>query len=319
MDHQGYTFFIGDIALDEYYSAAYFPNLRDKVIVHTLPAQMGGMIANAASVYASYLQPTKFLSALNNGFISQQLCENLRDAGIDTTYIIRDDTLPDSKTIIILAENEHTVFIPTMGIQRLEITPETLEAICNAEYIYSNFCELKPLCCGDLDAASILSKAKANGSKIWCDLDVADLQTGEDQLFAYVDTLFVNETGFNNLMRNKTEEETKQFLFQKGIQMIVVTYAEKGCRIFTTHNEFTVKGINVPITDVTGAGDTFCSSFLYAYRRTENIQLSAEFANFAAARAVTIMGGRAGACGTEAVFQFIKEHSEDFARFGNLK
>ncbi|CEG26375.1 carbohydrate kinase family protein [Bacillus sp. B-jedd] len=315
MDHQGYTFFIGDIALDEYYSTEYFPKIRDKVIVHTLPSQMGGMIANAASVYASYQQPAKFLTGLNNGFISQKLCESLRESGIDITYMVWDDSLPDAKTIIILAEDEHTIFIPTMGIQRLEISPETLKAICNAEYIYSNFCELKPLTSGDLDAAGILSRARSHGAKIWCDLDVGDLHPQEEHLFNYVDTLFVNEIGFKNLSGTKSEEETKQFLFQKGIEMIVVTYADKGCRIFTEQNEFTVKGINVPVTDVTGAGDTFCSSFLYAYKLTKNIQLSAEFANYAAARAVTIMGGRAGACGTETVLQFIKEHGEDTERF----
>ena len=46
-------FFIGDVALDEYYQADYFPKIKEKIIVHTLPAQMGGSIANAACVFQS--------------------------------------------------------------------------------------------------------------------------------------------------------------------------------------------------------------------------------------------------------------------------
>ena len=39
------VFFIGDVAMDEYYSAPYFPKIKEKILVQTLPAQMGGMIA----------------------------------------------------------------------------------------------------------------------------------------------------------------------------------------------------------------------------------------------------------------------------------
>ena len=41
-------FFIGDVSLDEYYQAEYFPKIKEKILVKTLPAQMGGSIANAA-------------------------------------------------------------------------------------------------------------------------------------------------------------------------------------------------------------------------------------------------------------------------------
>ena len=40
------VFFIGDVALDEYYSAPYWPVLKDKVLLRTLEPQMGGSIAN---------------------------------------------------------------------------------------------------------------------------------------------------------------------------------------------------------------------------------------------------------------------------------
>jgi len=48
-----YCVFIGDVALDEYYKADYWPTIKDKVLVDALTAVPGGMIANAACVAAA--------------------------------------------------------------------------------------------------------------------------------------------------------------------------------------------------------------------------------------------------------------------------
>ena len=48
-----YNVYIGDVALDEYYSADRWPGPADKGFVKTLPAVPGGMIANAACVSAA--------------------------------------------------------------------------------------------------------------------------------------------------------------------------------------------------------------------------------------------------------------------------
>ena len=82
------VFFIGDVAMDEYYSAPYFPKIKEKILVQTLPAQMGGMIANAACVYAGYGAPVSFLTALNPGVVSKELCRGLNEAGIDTEFMV---------------------------------------------------------------------------------------------------------------------------------------------------------------------------------------------------------------------------------------
>ena len=313
------VFFIGDVALDEYYSAPYFPRIKDKVLVQALSSQMGGMIANAACVYASFGGRASFLAALNSGAVSRQLCDGLQEAGLDVTYMVWDDSLPDSKTIIILAENEHTVFIPTLNLQKIELPLAALDAICASDYLYSAFCELRPLHHRELDAAGILARAKASGCRLWCDLDVADIRDEDERFFEYVDTLFVNEAGFQNLTARAPGGDVPGWLFSKKLTLLVVTKAENGCAVFESgKEEYAVHGINVPVVDVTGAGDTFCSSFLYARTRTGDIRLCAEFANFAAARAVTGMGPRAGADGVDAVLDFMCTNGGDPNRFSFL-
>lgn len=319
MTNKKQVFFIGDVALDEYYSAPYFPKIKDKVLVQTLPPEMGGMIANAACVYASYGAEASFLAALNSGEISRKLCGGLKDAGLDTTHMVWDDTLPDSKTIIILAEKEHTVFIPTMNIQTIELPDAAFAALCASHYLYSTFCELRPLRHKGLDVFEVLDKVKLGGCKLWCDLDVADIREDDERFFEYVDTLFINETGYERLAARTPNAAVSEWLFAKGIQMLIVTKSSEGCGVFLPgHAEIAVPGVRVPVVDVTGAGDTFCSSFLYAHTRTDDVMLCAEFANYAAARAVAHMGPRAGAAGVVAVLDFIKANEGDHDNFSFL-
>ena len=74
-------------------------------------------------------------------------------------------------------------------------------------------------------------------------------------------------------------------------------------------------GIPVEVVDVTGAGDTFGSSFLHAVMHSDDMKLCAEFANFAAARAVTGLGARYGAASAAELRRFIKMHSGEAERY----
>jgi ribokinase len=309
------VFFIGDVALDEYYEAPYFPTIRDKVIVQTLKPEMGGMIANAACVFSCYGGKAGFIAALNTGFISKKLCDNLNDLGIDTQYIAWDDNLPDSKTIIILAENEHTVFIPTMNLQRLELSDQAFKALLEGSYIYSNICELRPLRHKEQNLADILSILKQSNVELWCDIDVADISSSDDYLFHYIDTVFMNDVGMKRLEQH-FNKDIPEVLFAYGVNQIIVTEAKNGCSVFKKYGDsFRIDGIKVKVRDVTGAGDTFCSSYLYAYIKTKNSRISAEFANYAAARSVTGKGARYGSTGVKDVIDFIRSNHGNVVRF----
>ncbi|HBR03580.1 MAG TPA: hypothetical protein DD738_13330, partial [Ruminiclostridium sp.] len=127
--------FIGDVALDEYYKAEYFPQIKEKVGVETLPAQTGGMIANAAAVYASYTDGVEFCGVLNSGAVSKMLCEDLNASNVGTRFVMTDNRLADSKVIIILAEDEHTVFIPNINVTEIPLTDEAYYALLQADWV----------------------------------------------------------------------------------------------------------------------------------------------------------------------------------------
>lgn len=108
-------------------------------------------------------------------------------------------------------------------------------------------------------------------------------------------------------------------LHARGVRLVVVTLAERGADVFERGREpLHVPGVSVDVVDVTGAGDTFCSAFLFASLATDDMGLAARFANAAAARAVTVLGGRGGAGGVRAVLEFAREHGLDVTGFGTI-
>ena len=98
--------------------------------------------------------------------------------------------------------------------------------------------------------------------------------------------------------------------------IVVVTRAEQGASVYmANHVPLEVEGWPVEVVDVTGAGDTFCSSFLYANLCSDDIELCARFANAAAARAVCGMGPRSGAVGATSVLDFMSQRGVDITPF----
>lgn len=296
-----YAVFFGDVAQDEYYVAPYFPTAGDKVIVQEMEAQFGGSVANSASIYAGFGMPTSFISQLNSGPLTQKLLAQLREQDVDTSHVIFDEAVPDSHCIIIFSGGQNIVLIPALGITHTEITPEVFEHIAGAEFLVSTLTDVKPFRRGELGAAEVVDALRARGVKVVIDLDVYNPENHGSGLLERCDILFMNSLGAERLRESGTSISD---LLEGGATAVVITRDSAGCELHTAAGIHVVRGIPVDVVDVTGAGDTFTSSFLYAYSRDGDLAAAAEFANAAATRAVTGVGARAGRATREEVEAF---------------
>lgn len=290
-----YCVFIGDVALDEYYRTEYWPTIKDKAMVDTLPAIPGGMIANAACVAAALGQNVKFLSVLNNGVITKFLLEDLEISGVDTSLVLFDNALADSKTMIFLIEDEHTIFIPKLGNKVLNLSRAQLEIVSKADYIYTTPSEIADLRCDDMSSTDIIAYCRNKGVKLVFDIDVDYIKDGQEDRYRNLDIVFFNEVGFESYRASLDTQTAAERLLSYGLELVVVTLAENGCLVYSPEDFFHSPGFHVDVVDVTGAGDTFCSSFMYAYQLGKGIHYAARFANAAASICVSKMGARAGA------------------------
>ena len=301
-----YSVFIGDVALDEYYKSDYWPTIKDKALVDALPAIPGGMIANAACVSAALGMNVKFLAALNSGAITQFLLEDLEKSGVDTSLVVFDETLADSKTMIFLVGNEHTVMIPRLGLEYIELTLAKLDILANAQYIYTTPSEIATLHCADMDSEDIIDYCRSNGAKLVYDVDVDYIQDGSEDRYKRLDILFFNEVGFDRYRGMLDQRAAADRLLGYGLELIIVTLAEKGCVVYSKDETIHSPAFEVEIVDVTGAGDTFCSSFLFALSLDKGIKYAAEFANAAASICVSRLGARAGAVSRQEIERIMR-------------
>jgi sugar/nucleoside kinase (ribokinase family) len=292
---ENYCVFIGDVALDEYYRADIWPTIKDKILVDTLPAIPGGMIANAACVAAALGMNVKFVSTLNSGPISRFLLDDLEKSGVDTSLVIFNDSLPDSKTMIFLVGDEHTIFIPRLGIERIEITNEQLSILANADFIYTTPSEIGTLHCGAMTGRDIIDHCRKNGAKLVFDIDVDYIKDHNEEQYKRLDIAFFNEVGFDRYRGALDPSAAAKRLISHGLELVIVTLARQGCMVYSKNETIHCPAFEVEVVDVTGAGDTFCSSFLYALSLDKGIQFAAEFANAAASICVGKLGARGGA------------------------
>lgn len=295
--------FFGDVAQDEYYAAPHFPDAGDKVIVETLPTQFGGMVANAAAIFAHYGMPTSFMSQLNSGSLTQKLLGQLRELGLNTDYVIFDEDVPDSRCIVLLSGDQHVVIIPNLGITHSEITPEAFEHIAEAEFLVTTLTDARPFRMGDLTAPEVLQAFRDRGVKIIMDLDVYNLENHPSRLIEYCDILFMNSLGERRFIESGNDIEA---CIAGNVIAVIVTRDSEGCELHTAEGVTLVPGFPAEVVDVTGAGDTFSSSFLYAYSTTANLCKAAEFANAAAALSVGLVGARGGMTTQKTVHAFME-------------
>ena len=303
MSERKLSVFFGDVAQDEYYAASHFPTAGDKVIVEALPTQFGGMVANSAAIFAHYRRPTSFISQLNSGSLTQELLAQLRDVGLNTDYVIFDESVPDSQCIVLVSGDQHVVIIPKLGITHTEITPETFEHIADAEFLVTTLTDARPFRMGDRTAPEVLQAFRERGVKIVMDLDVYNLENHPSGLIEYCDILFMNSLGERRFTESGNDIEA---CLAGNAIAVIVTRDSDGCELHTAEGVTLVPGFSVEVVDVTGAGDTFSSSFLFAYSTTESLYEAAEFANAAAALSVGQVGARGGMTTQETVQAFME-------------
>ena len=157
------------------------------------------MIANAAAVHAGYGAPTRFLWAMNEVPLSDALLDDLAGMGIDTSLVIADPALADSRNIIVLADGEHTVLTPALGLETIELTDAAFDpsAARGTSTRRSATCARSGMRSG---RRAVIDAFRLAGARLVLDLDVGALRPGDEDLVSRADILFVNRRGFDRLL-----------------------------------------------------------------------------------------------------------------------
>ncbi|MCC6312710.1 MAG: carbohydrate kinase family protein [Thermomicrobiales bacterium] len=304
------AFFIGDVALDEYFTADRWPGLGDKAMLQPLATYVGGSIANAAAVHAGYGAPTEFVSLLNRGEGSRRLCAELAAGGVGVAHMLHDETMPDSRTIVVLVDGEHAVLIPELGDAPMILPDATLAALRRPGFLYATPGRIRRLRASGMDALAVLRSAQAAGRQVVYDLDVEGVDPRDEPFLRGARAVIVNRIGFSASFAGWSDERIIEWMRRREIGMLAATLAAEGCRAYVPDRTIAVPGLAVSVVDVTGAGDTFGGSLVYALERTDDPAVALRFANAAGAASVTRRGPRAGVGSAANVLAFMAAHGQ---------
>lgn len=132
---------------------------------------------------------------------------------------------------------------------------------------------------------------------------------GIDQLFPYIDVLFMNETEAVHYSRKQTAREAAESFARSG-GMAVIKLGNKGSLAVVSGRYYEAAPFRVHTVDTTGAGDSFNAGFIYGFLKGLDPQECLEYGNGCGALNVTALGGNTGFPDTETLHQFIKSQKK---------
>lgn len=286
-----YVIAIGAAAIDEYYLAKQWPQEGSKELVKYKEDMVGGMIPNAACVFAGYGVKTYLLDTLKgHSPKTDMMIEDFKSYGLNTELIRYDDGIPDAKTMIVLTEKEKTILVVDPEKPELEISGDELEIFRNASYIYTTPLEFKRI----RGWKELMADLKAHHTQLVFDIEASTVDACDTDLIYHADILFFNEFGFEKIRGGKTEEDAFAEMFQSGVKIVTITMGEKGSYTVTETESCRVPAVKQAVVDTTGAGDTFNSSFVTCLLMGKGLKETAEFANAAGGYSVTKLGPKGG-------------------------
>lgn len=306
-----YVIAIGAAALDEYYTADTWPSEGGKAMVDYKEDMIGGMIPNAACVFAGYGVHTYLVDTLkNNSKKTDMIVSDLKAHGVKTGLLRYQDDIPDARTIIIRTHRERTILVVEPHKPLLDIKACELDIFRKASYIYTTPVELKNI----RNYMEFVDDMKNHHVKLAFDIEASTVDACDKELIYKGDVLFFNEFGFEKIKGNRGEEEAFSEMFENGVEIATITLGEKGSFTATKNETFRTPAVKQQVVDTTGAGDTFNSSFITYLLMGKSIREAALFANAAGGYSVTQYGPKGGVNDLSFIEELVTRYYQDNGR-----
>ena len=313
---------IGEALID------FIPNQKGCELKHVTGFErvVGGAPANVSAVVAKLGGKSNFISKLGEDAFGDHIIEILKDANVNTDYILRTDKANTGLAFVSLKEDGNRDFSfyrnpsSDMLLEESELKQEWFE-----DCYCLHFCSVDLIECPMKNThKKAIEYALQNKSIISFDPNVRlPLWDSEESCreaileflpLAHIVKISDEElefiTGYNNI------DEAKTVLFNGNVKMILFTKGKDGAEIHTKDRIVEIPGHVVDVADTTGAGDSFIGSFLFRILQDsidvneldsisdETLKEYLLFSNYYAANSTT----KKGAIGSYATLDEIKEY-----------
>ncbi|SHO47518.1 carbohydrate kinase family protein [Anaerocolumna xylanovorans] len=224
--------------------------------------------------------------------------------GIDTKYLLQREDKSTHFDIVISDKKT--------GGRNILYYPGTSESITEEELPLSYLQSTKYFYIARLDEITIKAArlAKQAGAKIIMDAD-SGLPNLKEEL-PLIDVFIGSEFIYHSLFSDSDYEKNCRAMMEKGPEIVVFTFGEKGAAGVSREGYFQIPAYKVETVDTVGAGDVFHGAFAAGLLKNLSVCETARFAAAAAAIKCTRIGGRAGIPDMDTVKKFMETGMIDY-------
>lgn len=250
--------------------------------VNNFTPKVGGAPLNVCGAYTKLGGSSNIITMLGNDPFGDKIVTELNEYGINVDYIKRTDKANTSLAFVALDENGNREFsfYRNLGADML-MSENDIDNSWFSDAYALHFCSVS---LGNFPMRKAHDKAihyaKESGSIISFDPNVrlplfSDheyLKNVIHEYIQYADILKISDEEVEFIFGNNDIEENLEYLFNKGVKLVVYTSGKNGAKAYTTNSVAQSDGIEVKAIDTTGAGDGFIGCLLYQLTK-DNVSL----------------------------------------------
>jgi sugar/nucleoside kinase (ribokinase family) len=281
------------------------PFAEQDTLATGLEIVLGGQTATISRALARLDLEVTFVTRVGDDYYGRWAAEQLRADGVKTSGITVDPDLRTGATVVLSTGTERA-FVTYMGsiteIRRSDITPEIL-AGADHLHIGSYFLQRRL----HAEVVDLLQEARRLGMTTSVDPgwdNFLEWDGGILKALPFVDVFLPNLVEAMRITGAGSGDAALAVLAQHG-NAVVIKLGGEGCLVRYRDTRLHVPAFEVPVVDVTSAGDIFNAGFLYGFLVGWDLWRAARFANACGAIAVSQVGSAGIVSGVAQVEEFL--------------
>ena len=266
------------------------PQAGREVLADDCALALGGASAICASGLARLGNQVMFVSRVGTDLWGDYCLSRLRDAGVDTSYVVRERGVETGVTVSLSGRGDRALvtYLGSIDTVTAEDVPDRLFRDADHVHVSSFFLlsRLRPAC------AHLFERARMHGLTTSLDPGWDPCETWDGQLGAILDALDVFLPNEAELLAITGADSAAAALrrFERRAR-VAVKCGSAGAMALDGDSVLQVPAYAADVIDTTGAGDSFNAGFLHAFVRQQPIAECLAAGNACGALSTRALGG----------------------------
>lgn len=305
---------VGDVNVDILLSGLIvIPKSEQEVLAQDIDTVVGGQTGTFARVLSGLGVGVTFVGKVGDDEYGRKAIKQLRKDGVDVSGVVVDPSLRTGVTVVLSTgpERAFTTYLGSISkVSRADIKGELLQS---ADHIHVGSYYLQQTLRPELE--DLFNEAKGLGLTTSLDPGWDPFNEWGPDIFEVlrrVDVFLPNEVEAMAITQADMPEKALEVLGEYA-DIVVIKTGAKGCLAKSKEKLIDHPAFEVPVVDVTSAGDVFNAGFIYAFLSGWDLKTAARFANACGAIAVTGVGSSGIISSAEEVQNFLACRSQQIA------